>query len=118
MSLPDVLSELAALLPERVRFPSGNGFSCFVAGAWKLTSLYGPARTPDWQGQATLEAVLREECEARGWEWQGECVLFPRRLFFARIGVDRFSYTDSGDTPAEALALAVLQALKAEEREG
>lgn len=109
MSLPNLLSELAALLPERVRFASGHAFSCFVAGAWKLTGLPGPAHTP-WQGQATLEAALKEECEARGWAWAigqgaGSCP------YASVMTTPAHRPPCDAASPAEALAAAVIRAL-------
>lgn len=124
MSLTALLSDLAALLPERVRFPCGYGFCYFIEGGWVLVTPYGPGRTANWEAAAALEAVLREECEARGWEWmvqrqqgQHEAVVFlpPVETGVGRPITPEFIGTAS--TPAEALAAAVLAALKSEKGE-
>lgn len=114
LGLPALLSELAMLLPERVRVePPENGywFQARVSDDWRAAWTPGEV-VPEFL--LSLEAALREECEARGWPfWQrrtanGTC--------WATVYPIRGREYESGDfgapTPAEALATAVLAALR------
>ncbi|MFC5846757.1 hypothetical protein ACFPQ6_00405, partial [Deinococcus petrolearius] len=63
-----------------------------------------------WQGPALLEAILREEIEARGWGWtQGRDV--GGRAYASVMPTAQHRPPVYADSPAHALGLAVLAAL-------
>lgn len=130
MTLPALLSELAALLPERVKVDWGTTLKSLGAwvhmnaGQWQLVGITAEEyqNLPSPLGAVWLEMALREECEARGWVWNlcaesgaagyvARVQLKPRGKVYACSVIAKL-------TPAEALAAAVLAALKAEKGKG
>ncbi|OLV20144.1 hypothetical protein [Deinococcus marmoris] len=132
MSLPDLLMELAELLPERfsvrsipVRTYHVTSFHGRVDGNREYLGCTSTMNTLDqpgesWQQRVALEGALREECDERGWEWaiyrSGKTY---RAALYRNPGQDSTEVEDVDDveseepSPAEALAAVVLDALKA-----
>lgn len=125
MSLPNLLSELAVLLPERVRLIEDEmpGYAMVTAYAerqwqtiFELAPTHGYASMHPFSDQV-LEAALREECEARGWMWsirrsvdngnEAAVQARPRGRVYACSVTEEL-------TPAEAFVGAMIQALKSE----
>lgn len=122
MSLPALLSELAALLPERVIwFEEKQVLRISLDG---MNYPGGPccdAWLEHRHHLGMIEMALRDECETRGWEWmvqhqqgQHEAVVF---LPSVETGIGRPitpEFIGKASTPAEAMTHAVLKALKSE----
>lgn len=112
-ALPTLLTRLAELLPERFTKKHVT-WLCQISGEWFVA---GVGDDFDAQGKLLIEGACREECAARGWLWRLEssdgggtpectaCIALPGQSW----GRLRF-----GNTPAEALAGAVLAALRGE----
>ncbi|CAM3266195.1 hypothetical protein DEDE109153_08450 [Deinococcus deserti] len=102
----DVVNELAQILPERVKI-SPVSFTVRHSQRSHWTS-WG-----NHNGPILLELALREEIEARGWYWSVEST--PNNEYSAVIhkGVKTFSAYACASTPTEALACALMAALKA-----
>lgn len=116
--LPDILIRLAELVPERVRV-KGDAVSIFMHDHWQhLTNLRLLARKQqELDMEARLEYALRKEIESRGWRWW----TFSRGggLYGATVYVT--GSEDDGptaDTPAHALALALLKTLETHNADG
>lgn len=112
--LTDTLIRLAELLPERVRV-KGDAVSIFMHDHWQhLTNLQLLARNRQaLDMEARLEYALREEIESRGWRWWTFST--GDGLYGATVYVT--GSEDDGptaDTPAHALALALVQTLEAQ----
>lgn len=122
MSLPDLLSELAVLLPERVRLIEDEvpGYAMVTAYAerqwqtiFELAPAHGYASMHPFAEQV-LESLLREECEARGWEWNVWRNRQEGQYWALVAGERRADYWKApASTPAEALAAAMVSALAA-----
>lgn len=115
-TLPDTLAALAQLLPERVRFENAE-YSIYahygrLGMQWTRLSLH-PDGVPTVMELAALEATLRQEIEGRGLPWELESVHggWADGGYKARF-VGEYEY---GTTPAQALAEALLGALRGEE---
>lgn len=124
MTLPDVLEALAVRLPGRVRAdhlkapdePLMLSYLVRVGDDWKrvwerkLINWHG-AYGPWW-----LEMACREECEARGWGISQKIWNDGSGITTVNVSVPGCPYLPSGkgDTPAEALCLALLSALEAQ----
>ncbi|GGO19414.1 hypothetical protein [Deinococcus humi] len=128
MSLPTLLKELAVLLPERFSYDwTMRRMEVLVPmilgghGVWRRTYYWDDT---DWELDDAcafmwVENALREECEARGWEWN---VWHNRQegQYWALVSGERRAdyWKVSAPTPAEALAAAMVSALAAEKGEG
>ncbi len=128
MTLPDVLRELQGLLPERIElgkpFPKYVMVRVLTGEFWHTVfELTLTGSVPVFRcAEAALEYALREECEARGWlwavgrsepEWRG-ALLNAAQVHGASVTAHGTDYYGRADTPAEALAAALLVALRAE----
>lgn len=124
MTLPDVLEALAARLPARVRVrpdpePGWRMVLVLVERAWQTIYEITPTSygSTEVMSDAMLEYALREECEARGWQWTVKCGEAAGR-YTARVyrgAVHQVTaHHGVADTPAEALARALLSALEAQ----
>ena len=138
-TLPETLLRLAQLLPERVRVGGGDAGTVTVLvqtretvaphlginslHSWECIGFAGP--DPRYVGGfglrdlRLLEFALREECEVRGWMWRRWAGL-PGHGFGAEVERRVFTQPFQGlsDTPAHALALAMLGALGGEGTHG
>lgn len=114
MSLFPLVSELSLLLPEWIYALGKPDKRTYFALPGPIQLWTNIGRKPGNQKDADkhLEYVLREACEARGWTWAvGRSGVRAYALVMTPVahGPPHFA-----PTPAEALALAVLAALKAE----
>lgn len=128
MPWEETLRELTQCLPERVRlsasrdapavqvrysdYPFNDGWITVGLITDTLTDTFRPLTS---SGLLFLEAALREACEERAWPWQVGGAVKPEA---ARACVTRGAperpvecFADAA-TPVEALALALLRALK------
>lgn len=127
MNLPDVLEALAVRLPDRFSLAEGRAGGTVKLlgrddeadewinlGWWPKTGGGYAVRDRD------LRALLEEEIEARNWAWhthhtgpreyRSHCVqIYPSQSALSG------TFQSYADTPALALALAVLAALEEEE---
>lgn len=126
-TLPDVLEALAARLPDRFSLSEGR-----AGGTVKLLGRDDEADEwinlgwwPETGGgyvvrDRDLRALLEQECEARGWAWDtgrgfGGCFAsIGNRARWESTGENEMYVIASADTPAEALCLALLDALEAQ----
>ncbi len=108
MTLPELLSELSELLPERVFDVGYTVCRVMLEGQDIVVDLEGEGHS-----LLLLEGALREECTARGWT-----VLLDLRPELPRVTLyaPEFQSAAIAATPAEALVLAVLAVLKSEAR--
>lgn len=120
-SLPETLARLAQLLPERVRAEMGEPDDV-EPWVFRYEAKHRGWITVWWGGDmaaphdlGALEMTLREECQARGWMWRVWAGL-PGHGFGAEIerSVLTRRFEGYADTPAHALALALLSALRGE----
>lgn len=111
-TLFDTLTLLAKLLPERIKCEKTRGqlvVDVFVSGHWfKQPAMKGMFLIHS--APVMLETALREEAESRGWRW------WTFKQEDGRYGATVYqtgSEDDvlNADTPAHALALALVQAL-------
>lgn len=102
--LPDTLARLAQLAPKRVQVLNEVHYQVHVERGSR--SIF----TNRWSGELLLERALREEIESRGWVWSLE-VSNGNALAGIFQGLKCLA-TQVGDTPAEALALALTKALE------
>ncbi|GAQ23944.1 hypothetical protein DEIGR_400077 [Deinococcus grandis] len=126
-SLPETLRALHRHLPERIReadlteqwglimleaFVQGDGDQLGWHGVYSIGEL-GDHSFPE--SLVYLETALRQECQARGWMWRTWAGL-PGHGFGAEVERRVFAQPFQGlsDTPAHALALALLGALGGE----
>lgn len=122
-TLPDTLTRLAELLPRRAPVEL-DGFGNRHFYAWQdaapgqtghFAHVYVQSRFHELlspHGARMLRAALEEECRLRGWEWSaGEVKATAERPPepWAKVGLGP---TIFADTPAHALALALVQALE------
>lgn len=123
MTLPDVLEALAARLPARVRVrpdpePGWRMVLVLIERAWQTIYEITPTSygSTEVMSDAMLEYALREECEARGWGISQKIWNDGSGITTVNVFVPGCPYLPSGkgDTPAEALARAVLSALEAQ----
>lgn len=107
-TLPETLTRLAKLLPERVPYAGQAVTQVRYAGAKRQV------RPDEPESLVWLETALREECDARGWHWEIGCG-------HAEVGDgDRrrvmVSWRDLPDgTYPHALAVAVVRWITSEE---
>ncbi len=126
-TLPDTLRRLHTALQSgggRIRVEKRRDFALgqtetlwvVLGGRVQRAALLTPERHADLNDPFHLlmvEAVLREECEARGWTWGVEA-LDDGRAFACVFLQDRAVHPGLGsyaNTPAHAHALALLAAL-------
>lgn len=123
--LPELLAALAERLPERFETAdAGNGDKFYYAWRGAALGFTGhfahvythsthPALLNHDLGRESaliLEDALREECVALGWGWSIQTNLSMGKPYEACIAWND-SYGE-GDTPAEALCKAMLDALE------
>lgn len=131
LSLPDALSRLAELIPERVSAPHEKQASpgwhvnaCGEGKNWaRLSFTSGPEKAgwtaPTWEALGVLTAALERELEARGWDWHTHHtgpVEYRRhcaQVYPAQSALSGM-FQAYADLPAHALALALIAALEAE----
>lgn len=117
MSLTDALRSLSEIVPGRVICrPLGI---MVMLGGDELTVLARLRSLAEWQRapgyQLLIEGALREEIEARGWMWRTYSLPLNQG-YRGEIEKEILSKVFGGhaDSPAHALALALLAALKGE----
>ena len=121
-TLSETLSELARLLPERVKLQTdekGNQF-WYVwvrlnGGHWALIGSVSKhhALLPTEPGAVSLQLAMCQECEARGWEWRISRSYMDYNAEVWPVATKDGHYGDSTDSAAHALASALAQALEA-----
>lgn len=123
MTLPDVLEALATRLPARVRVrpdPEPGWYMVLVLVEREWQTIYEIAPTSygstEVMSDAMLEYALREECEARGWGISQKIWNDGSGITTVNVSIPGCPYLPSGkgDTPAHALARALLSALEAQ----
>ena len=136
-TLPETLARLAERVPERVRIDPdvaapGLDIACvYFAGHWHVTWELRPEGLHDFQdglSSCLLRAALEEEIEARGWTCRqesrpgGSSSRHHAYVYLLARPLGEASYTPThhgrADSPAHALALALLSALEAQRGEG
>lgn len=131
MSLPELLRELSSALQSgsgRIRVRRDQTYGAGLAetlwvvygGSQSRCGIISPAKFSDFENPFTLlhlEAALREECEARGWNWAvGRDA--GNRAYASVMPTPAHRPPCFAPTPAEALAAAMVSALKAGKGEG
>lgn len=112
MSLPDLLTEAARLMPERFIWAGTRSAQVNYRGETRMFAHTGTHAELVW-----LEAACQEELEARGWDWMVRACREidkpdepPYRAVVWVYGGGQASAQAS--TPAEALLSALLQAVE------
>lgn len=123
MTLAALLSELSIALPERVRVIYNDTDPADVWATHVEVKYHGWREVwtggdmPCWGQAWALEGMLREECEARGCSWAlGQEA--GGRPYAAVMPTPAHRPPHYASTPAEALGIAMLAALKSEKGEG
>lgn len=123
MPWEETLRELTRCLPERVRLSSSHNAPAvevrysdypFNAGWLTVGLITDTFRPLTSSGLLFLEAALREACEEQGWQWQvgGEPLELARACVTCGAPERPVAWFVDAATPVEALALALLRALK------
>ncbi|GHF33869.1 hypothetical protein HNQ07_000211 [Deinococcus metalli] len=107
----DLLCTLTERLPDRIcaeRQGSVNVYSVFTEGAW--IPVYQVGASSGWwlHGERHLEYGLREEAEARGWDWRLESASSRAN---ARVSAAQRMCSEHGHQPVYNLACAVISML-------
>ena len=121
MTLPTILAGLAARLPQRVQVVDSRTGGKKALGRdseaqeWITLAFWGSAGCVTHSRPRDLLALLIQECAARGWQWTLKCGEATGR-YTARVyrgAVHQVTaHHGMADTPAGALAQAVLSALE------
>lgn len=127
MTLPDLLTEAARLMPERFTYDWPRRvievnmpmtISRTAPAQWRTVYYWDDT---DWELDDScallwVEAACREECEARGWHAAYIPTIDGQRLAVTiyRNGSGETLGTSWASTPAEALLTALIQAVEGE----
>ncbi|MCY1703589.1 hypothetical protein [Deinococcus sp. SL84] len=114
MNLFDALKRLNELLPERIWEVRSIGGKVYWQVSAGLDTYSGADdRTA---ALAMLEYALREEIEARGWGWIVQ-VSDSQGTYDGFVSIPyAYCFNAYGDSPAHALALALIEALETDHR--
>jgi len=115
--LPDLLAALAQRVPERVQYlPAEAVARVKLWGCWQRVYLDETGDIVTHAGASYLELSAREEIKSRGWHAAYVPTIDGQRLAVTiyRNGSAETLGMAWGDTHAEALALALVQALEGE----
>lgn len=123
-TLPDVLIEIAGLAPEQIQYRPERRVGHFVLGADGQPLIVGYDREGTGntgtlftrQDLNNIRGCLEEFVEGRGWSWRERSAdpYFAPNSYSAHVVHGRRETSGHAATPAHALALAVLAALRAE----
>lgn len=121
MTLPDLLTRAARLMPERVQVvDSRTGGKKALGhddevGEWVTLAHWDNDGSVTHARPRDLLALLMQEIEARDWEWSLEGAKDQCLATVYRSGdTPAHVHPASADTPVEALAQALLAALEAQ----
>lgn len=115
MTLPDLLTEAARLMPERFRAEEdSDNYRLKLGKTWERIIIF--QNTPNFYGLLVAEYACREEIEARGWEWEcagGNAGKATATVWREGDGPEH-CHVRIAPTPAEALLTALIQAVEGE----
>ncbi|GGI95247.1 hypothetical protein [Deinococcus wulumuqiensis] len=115
--LPELLAALAERLPERVQYlPAEAMARVKLWGCWQRVYLDETGDIVTHAGASYLELSLREECDAREWEWEleGKAGKVVATVWNGAGGAE-YCHLGITPSPAHALACAMVAALSGEE---
>ncbi|THF88050.1 hypothetical protein E7T09_02185 [Deinococcus sp. KSM4-11] len=110
--MKNLLQPLSQQIPSRIRAErqgSSEVYSVFTDGTW--IPVYQDGSSSGWwvHGERHLEYGLREEAEARNWDWRVESAASRAQ---ARISASQRMCTEQGHPPVYNLACAILSMLE------